>query len=299
MQNIYGVINIYKEKGYTSHDVVNIIRKKLNRIKVGHTGTLDPDATGVLPICVGKATKISEYISSSIKEYKATVLLGKQTTTQDISGDVIKESAVNYSEKEIQNVVDSFFGEIMQIPPMYSAIKIGGKKLYELAREGKEIERKKRKIKIHKIQINKFINKQTFEITVLCSKGTYIRTLCNDIGQKLGCGACMSQLLRTQSGNFYLKDSIKIEQLDDFINNDRLYDVIMPIEKVLEDYKKFIVLEKANKFLYNGNKISLNYIKNSNKINENEKILIYDEKNNLIGIYQVLEDYIKPLTILL
>ena len=109
----------------------------------------------------------------------------------------------------------------------------------------------------------------------------------------------MSQLLRTQSGNFYLKDSIKIEQLDDFINNDRLYDVIMPIEKVLEDYKKFIVLEKANKFLYNGNKISLNYIKNSNKINENEKILIYDEKNNLIGIYQVLEDYIKPLTILL
>lgn len=299
MQNIYGVINIYKEKGYTSHDVVNIIRKKLNRIKVGHTGTLDPDATGVLPICVGKATKISEYISSSIKEYKATVLLGKETTTQDISGDIIKEAIVNCSEKEIQQVVNSFLGEIMQTPPMYSAIKIGGKKLYELAREGKEIERKQRKIKIHKIQINKFINKQTFEITVLCSKGTYIRTLCNDIGQKLGCGACMSQLLRTQSGNFYLKDSIKIEQLDDFINNDRLYDVIMPIEKVLEDYKKFIALEKANKFLYNGNKISLNYIKNSNKINENERILIYDEKNNLIGIYQVLEDYIKPLTMLL
>ncbi|MDE6182340.1 MAG: tRNA pseudouridine(55) synthase TruB, partial [Eubacteriales bacterium] len=141
MENISGIINIYKEKGYTSHDVVNIVRKKLNRIKTGHTGTLDPDATGVLPICLGKATKLSEYIASSIKEYRAIVTLGKKTTTQDISGDIIEEKEVKCSEEEIKEVVHSFLGEIFQIPPMYSAIKVDGKRLYELAREGKEIER--------------------------------------------------------------------------------------------------------------------------------------------------------------
>lgn len=299
MENISGVINIYKEKGFTSHDVVNIVRKKLGKIKTGHTGTLDPDAMGVLPICVGKATKLSEYIASSIKEYKAIVSLGKTTTTQDGSGEVIKEKKVNCSEDNIKKVVNCFKGEIMQTPPMYSAIKIGGKKLYELAREGKEIERKQRKITIYNIEITRFIDNQNFEIKVLCSKGTYIRTLCNDIGQALGCGAYMSYLLRTRTGNFYIDNAIKLDDIDKFLQNNKLNDILLPMDIVLSEYKKIIVLNKANKFLYNGNKISFSYLKNKENLQQNEKVIVYDEDNNLIGIYTVLLDCIKPLTMLL
>ena len=299
MENISGVINIYKEKGFTSHDIVNIVRKKLGKIKTGHTGTLDPDAMGVLPICVGKATKLSEYIASSIKEYKAIVTLGKTTTTQDSSGEVIEERQVNCSENDILNIVNSFKGEIMQTPPMYSAIKINGKKLYELAREGKEIERKQRKITIYNIEVTKFIDKENFEITVLCSKGTYIRALCNDIGEKLGCGAHMSYLLRTRTGNFYIDDAIKLEDIDNILENNKLDTILISMDSILSDYKKFVVINKANKFLYNGNKISYNFVKNKENLKENEKIIIYDENNNLIGIYIVLQDYIKPLTMLL
>lgn len=299
MENISGVINIYKEKGFTSHDVVNIVRKKLGKIKTGHTGTLDPDAMGVLPICVGKATKLSEYIASSIKEYKAIVSLGKTTTTQDGSGEVIEEKKVNCSEDNIKKVVNCFKGEIMQTPPMYSAIKIGGKKLYELAREGKEIERKQRKITIYNIEITNFIDNENFEIKVLCSKGTYIRTLCNDIGQALGCGAYMSYLLRTRTGNFYIDNAIKLDDIDKFLQNNKLNDILLPMDIVLSGYKKISVLNKANKFLYNGNKISFSYLKNKEDLQQNEKVIVYDEDNNLIGIYTVLLDCIKPLTMLL
>ncbi len=299
MENISGVINIYKEKGFTSHDVVNIVRKKLGKIKTGHTGTLDPDAMGVLPICIGKATKLSEYIASSIKEYKAIVTLGKTTTTQDSSGDIIEEKPVNCSSEDIKNVLSKFKGEIMQTPPMYSAIKVNGKKLYELAREGKEIERKQRKITIHNIEINRFIDNENFEITVLCSKGTYIRTLCNDIGKALGCGAHMSYLLRTRTGNFYLHNAIKLEDIDKVLENNSIKDIIISMEQVLSDYNKFVVVKNGNKFLYNGNKISFNYIQNKKDLKQNEKIIIYDEDNNLIGIYVVLIDCIKPLTMLI
>lgn len=299
MENISGVINIYKEKGFTSHDVVNIVRKKLGKIKTGHTGTLDPDATGILPICVGKATKLSDYIASSTKQYKAVVTLGKTTTTQDASGDVIEQKQVNCTKDDIIKAVLNFKGEQMQIPPMYSAIKINGKKLYELAREGKEIERKKRKITIYNIEVTKFIDKENFEITVLCSKGTYIRALCNDIGEVLGCGAYMKELLRTQTGDFYIKDAIKLEQLDDILSKNQLQGVLIPIKDVLYNYKSFVVLKNANKFLYNGNKISLNFVKDNKNLIQNEKIVIYDENNNLIGIYIVLQDCIKPLTMLL
>lgn len=299
MENISGVINVYKEKGFTSHDVVNIVRKKLGKIKTGHTGTLDPDAMGVLPICVGKATKLSEYIASSIKEYKAIVSLGKTTTTQDGSGEVIEEKKVNCSEDNIKKVVNCFKGEIMQMPPMYSAIKIGGKKLYELAREGKEIERKQRKITIYNIEITNFIDNENFEIKVLCSKGTYIRTLCNDIGEALGCGAYMSYLLRTRTGNFYIDNAIKLDDIDRFLQYNKLNDILLPMDIVLSRYKKISVLNKANKFLYNGNKISFSYLKNKENLQQNEKVIVYDEDNNLIGIYTVLLDCIKPLTMLL
>ena len=220
-------------------------------------------------------------------------------SSQDASGDVIEQKQVDCTQDDIIKTVLNFKGEQMQIPPMYSAIKINGKKLYELAREGKEIERKKRKITIYNIEVTKFIDKENFEITVLCSKGTYIRALCNDIGEALGCGAYMKELLRTQTGNFYIKDAIKLQQLDDILSKNQLQSVLIPIKDVLSNYKSFVVLKNANKFLYNGNKISLNFVKNNKNLIQDEKIVIYDENNNLIGIYIVLEDCIKPLTMLL
>lgn len=298
MNDILGVINIYKEKGFTSHDVVNVVRKTLNRVKTGHTGTLDPDACGVLPICIGKATKIAEYIASDIKEYKAELLLGVSTTTQDTSGDVLKKAPVTSDIETIKETILSFVGDYYQTPPMYSAIKINGKKMYELAREGKEVERKKRHIKIFDITINEVISNERVVFTVLCSKGTYIRTLCNDIGEKLGCGGCMASLLRTRSGQFFIKDSIKLDDFKQAVADGKLDSLLNPIEKVMPDYPHITISEAGNKYLYNGNKISINYL-NEKDISENEKALIYDFQGNLIGIYQSYGDYIKPLTMLI
>lgn len=296
--NLIGVINIYKEKGFTSHDVVNIVRKSLGKIKTGHTGTLDPDACGVLPICIGKATKIADYIASDIKEYKAELLLGVSTTTQDVSGEVINKSDVTMGFDEIESAIKSFVGEYYQTPPMYSAIKINGKKLYELAREGKVAERKKRLIHIYDIKINEVISKERVVFTVLCSKGSYIRTLCNDIGEKLGCGGCMASLLRTRSGQFFINDSIKIDDFKTLVLNNKVETVIKSVDDVLSDYPKVKISEAGNKYLYNGNKININFADNKS-LNENEKILVYDFQNNLIGIYQFSENFIKPMTMLI
>ncbi len=298
MSDLFGVVNIYKEKGFTSHDVVNIIRKTLNKVKTGHTGTLDPDACGVLPVCIGKATKISDYIASDVKEYKAELILGVSTTTQDITGDVIKKSIVIADRKKIESVILSFLGEYHQTPPMYSAIKINGKKLYELAREGKDIERKKRLINIYNIVINDFTDNNKVVFTVLCSKGTYIRALCNDIGEKLGCGGCMGALLRTKSGQFNLEDSIKIEEFKKIVKEDRIDEILIPVDKVLSHYLKAIVYESGNKYLYNGNKISINFI-NKKTFDENAKVLLYDAYGKIIGVYQFSEGFMKPLTMLI
>lgn len=296
--NIAGVINIYKEKGFTSHDVVNIVRKNLNRIKTGHTGTLDPDAEGVLPICVGKATKLAEYIASDIKGYRAEMTLGITTTTEDSSGDIITQKEVLVSEDEIKRAVLSFVGEYSQKPPMYSAIKINGKKLYELAREGKEVERKTRLINIYEISDIKFLGDNKVEMLVVCSKGTYIRTLCKDIGEMLGCGACMSGLTRVRSGQFFLEEAIKIEDFKKIVAEDRLSEILRPMEDVLQGYKKVKVNSVAAKYLYNGNKISINYLDNKD-LTEFEKILVYDCDDNLIGLYEQVEGGIKPLTMLI
>lgn len=291
-----GIINIYKEKGYTSHDVVNVVRKTLNRVKTGHTGTLDPDAEGVLPVCIGKATKLAEYVASDIKEYRAEITLGISTTTEDISGDIIKQCDVISSEQEIYDAINSFVGDYNQKPPMYSAIKVNGKKLYELAREGKEIERKTRLIHIYKIDNIKKINNDKYEFTVLCSKGTYIRTLCKDIGEKLGCGACMSGLTRTRTGNFYLKDSIKLDELKKIAEKNEVENVIITPENVLNNFDKVVIDSDANKYLYNGNKIDIKYVKGSLGT---DKLLVYDSYNKLIGVYEVTGKYLKPVTMLI
>ncbi|MDO4300656.1 MAG: tRNA pseudouridine(55) synthase TruB [Clostridia bacterium] len=296
--SIIGVINIYKEKGYTSHDVVNIVRKQLGRIKTGHTGTLDPDAEGVLPVCVGKATKLADYIAADIKEYKAELTLGITTTTEDISGDVIEEKDVNCSSDDVIAAIKSFVGEYNQKPPMYSAVKVNGKKLYELAREGKEIERKTRLINIYEIRNIKALDKKRYEFYVLCSKGTYIRTLCRDIGERLGCGGCMSDLTRTRSGSFYIEDSIKIEDFKALAAEGKIKEFLIPVEDVLSNYKKVHISPKAEKYVLNGNKISISYLKEKD-IKSGDKIVAEFSDKKTVGIYEVIGDFIKPITMLI
>ena len=195
---IHGIINVYKEKGFTSHDVVAKLRGIVGQKKIGHTGTLDPDATGVLPVCLGKATKLCDLLTDKNKTYEAVLLLGKTTDTQDITGEVLEEKSTEaLTEEKVREAIEGFIGDYEQIPPMYSALKVNGKKLYELAREGKVIERKARPVKILDIQILE-IDLPKVRMEVSCSKGTYIRTLCHDIGEKLGCGGCMESLILTR-----------------------------------------------------------------------------------------------------
>lgn len=294
--NISGIINIYKEKGFTSHDVVNVVRKTLGRIKTGHTGTLDPEAEGVLPICVGKSTKLADYITASVKQYKAEMTLGVTTTTEDHTGEIIKNCQVNASHEDVERAARSFIGEYYQKPPMYSAIKVNGKKLYELARDGVEIERKTRLIHIYAIDNIIFKGDNVVEMLVTCSKGTYIRTLCKDIGEKLGCGAHMSALVRTASGRFTLDNSIKLDDFKHLVAEGRLEEVLLRPEEALKEYKSVTVSRAADKYLANGNKISLNYC--NKPLAEGEQVTVFDEDNKIVGVYLVMADCIKPITML-
>lgn len=221
-----GVINIYKEAGWTSFDVVAKMRGILKIKKIGHTGTLDPAATGVLPVCVGKGTKKVESFMADDKVYRAVMLLGVTTDSQDMTGEILTRSEVNSAEAEVAEAVKSFIGGYDQLPPMYSAKKVNGKKLVDLARKGVEVERKPRFVNIMDIDIEK-IELPRVTMTVTCSKGTYIRTLCHDIGQKLGCGAAMESLIRTRVGRFKIEDAITLEQLEKFRDEDRLEEVVI------------------------------------------------------------------------
>ena len=195
---IHGIINVYKEKGFTSHDVVAKLRGIVGQKKIGHTGTLAPDATGVLPVCLGKATKLCDLLTDKDKTYEAVMLLGMTTDTQDITGRILEEkSTETLTADKVREVIESFIGDYDQIPPMYSALKVNGKKLYELAREGKVVERKARPVKILDIRIIE-MDLPRVRMEVSCSKGTYIRTLCHDIGEQLGCGGCKDSLIRTR-----------------------------------------------------------------------------------------------------
>lgn len=211
--NINGIIVINKERGFTSHDVVAKMRRILNTKKIGHTGTLDPEATGVLPICIGKATRVCDMILNSDKEYIAEIKFGITTDTQDVFGNILSERKVSLESEKIKEAVMAFEGKISQLPPMYSAVKIGGKKLYEYARKGVEVERKPREVEIKKITLLNS-DKDTAKIRVLCSKGTYIRTLCSDIGEYLNCGACMTSLVRTKSAGFDIENAYTLEYLE-------------------------------------------------------------------------------------
>ncbi|MCL2353942.1 MAG: tRNA pseudouridine(55) synthase TruB, partial [Defluviitaleaceae bacterium] len=265
-----GILNIYKQRDFTSNDVVQII-KRLTRSKVGHTGTLDPQATGILPICLGKATKLADYIMGQDKEYIAEVILGSSTDTQDSHGSVVEASTTRVDKLEIIQALSSFFGAVEQTPPMYSAIKIKGKKLYEYARKGIEIERKSRRIDIFKLEVLKWnleATPQTFTVRVGCSKGTYIRTLCNDIGEKLGTLAHMGHLLRSSSGDFNLQSALTLDTLKKAIEENKIHNHLTPLELAIGHIPKLTINQEGEKMLLNGNKIPLeNVIEGNAQIN--------------------------------
>ena len=287
---IHGVLNVYKEKGYTSHDVVAKLRGIVKQKKIGHTGTLDPDAEGVLPVCFGKATKLCDLLTDKDKTYQAVLLLGQVTDTQDTSGQVLeKHSTEDLTNEKVENVIRSFEGEYDQIPPMYSALKVNGKKLYELAREGQEVERKARRITIHKIRILE-INLPEVKLEVTCSKGTYIRTLCHDIGNLLGTGGCMEELTRTKVGRFELKDSLKLEELRDLAQNGRLEDALIPLDQMFSELQSVVPAEKYIPKAYNGNDFFRNQLSETGKFCSGEKVRVYDAKGHFIGIYRYMED---------
>ncbi|MBQ3462649.1 MAG: tRNA pseudouridine(55) synthase TruB [Clostridia bacterium] len=276
-----GIIIVDKPQGKTSHDIVYAIRRLTGIKKVGHTGTLDPMATGVLPICIGSATKVADMLTLSDKAYTAEFVLGKTTDTLDAEGEVLTESKVNVTGDEIRAAVMSFVGEIEQIPPMYSAIKQNGKKLYELARQGIEVERKPRKVTINSIDILE-INGKTVTIDVSCSKGTYIRTLCADIGERLGTGAYMTKLRRTKTGIFAISESYTLEELGTLNELGTLKNVLIPIDKIFEKYPEIILNEKQKKSVTNG--VRMTY-----KGRENQSYRVYDENKNFLCVSKIID----------
>ena len=248
-----GVIVICKEKGFTSHDVVAKLRGILHMKKIGHTGTLDPDAEGVLPVALGKATRLVDMITDKEKTYEAVMRLGVVTDTRDMSGTVLSQTTeLSVTEEEICTVVSSFVGDYMQVPPMYSALKVNGKKLYELAREGKTVERKPRPVHFYEIEILD-ISFPLVRFRVTCSKGTYIRTLCHDIGEKLGCGAAMESLLRTKVGRFTLDDAITLAQTEEAVQKGIIESKILGIEEILAEYPRVCCTKEGDRLLANGN----------------------------------------------
>lgn len=250
----HGVINVYKEPGFTSHDVVAKLRGILKQKKIGHTGTLDPAACGVLPVCLGQGTRIADMLTEKKKTYEAVLLLGQETDTQDTTGEVLARCPVNVSEEEVRRTAASFIGPQKQVPPMYSALKVEGKKLYELARAGKEVERPARDIQIDELTMN-WIKLPRVGMTVTCSKGTYIRTLCYDLGKALGCGGCMEKLTRTRVERFLIQDSLTLSQIETLRDENRVEEIILPIEAMF-DGPRAIANEAGNKKLINGNPVA-------------------------------------------
>lgn len=283
-----GIINVYKEKGFTSFDVVAKMRGILGQRKVGHTGTLDPAAEGVLPVCAGKGTRLCDMLTDHDKVYRATLLLGVTTDTQDTTGTILSErSTAGLTEGEVREAILSFVGDYDQVPPMYSALKVNGKRLYELAREGKEVERKARPVRIHEIAVESMALPEVV-MTVSCSKGTYIRTLCHDIGEKLSVGGCMKELLRVRVGKFSLEDSLTLSELQTLKDSGRLAEAVLPMEWVFSDRREIRVSDEGmDRLVRNGNPFRY---KNAEYMRAGESFRVYDREGQFVGIYEFSEE---------
>lgn len=275
-----GILNIKKEQDFTSNDVVAKLRGICHMRKIGHTGTLDPMATGVLPVCLGTATKLCDILADHDKVYETVLLLGKTSDTQDIWGKVLSEKTVECSETDVENVIYEFIGGYDQMPPMYSAKKINGQKLYDLARAGITVERKKTRVIIYDIEIIG-IDLPRVRMRVHCGKGTYIRTLCNDIGEKLGCGGLMEYLERQRVGVFDISKSITLKEAEELMKADKLSEFIIPVDAVFADLPSINTGKDSDKLLHNGNPLSATNINLNNK-----KCRVYDSEGKFCGIYE-------------
>lgn len=301
-----GIVNLYKERDFTSLDAVAKSRGIFGQKKIGHTGTLDPLAEGVLILCLGKATKLADIIVSKEKEYRCTMLLGLETDTEDVTGKILKETekdkVTSLSEEEIRNVIASFVGEQKQVPPIYSALKINGRKLYDYARSGESVEIPARDISIYDIHIERILLPEV-EFVVRCSKGTYIRSLCRDMGRKLGVGGVMKSLIREEVNGFYSKDSYTLDQLSKLKEDGELEKAILPIDNLLKNFPVAEIKPEGDKYLSNGNKIFMNQlsfdenererIKTAEfvRINRNKELFAlyrYDKDDNLLRNFKML-----------
>lgn len=288
IENLSGVIIVDKEEGVTSHDVVARVRRLFKTKKVGHTGTLDPMATGVLPVLVGNAVKASSFLVSDNKTYTAHLILGIETDTQDVGGKVLERRDVNVSDEDFYECVKSFIGESEQIPPMYSALKVGGRKLCDLAREGIVVEREARKIFIDKIEVENKISEYEWEISVSCSKGTYIRTLISDIGEKLGCKATMSALRRTVSGNFRLEDAKTLGEIETAIENGEEESLFIKTESLFDTLEKICLPDFYYRLATNGQPIYSSRAKIPLP-DISTKVRLADKNGNFFALGEVVE----------
>lgn len=296
-----GILNIYKEKDFTSHDVVAKLRGILHMKKIGHTGTLDPQATGVLPVCLGKATKACDMMTEKSKVYETVLLLGVTTDTEDMTGRILNTSPVTCSEKEAEVAIGSFLGSYEQIPPMYSAIKVNGKKLYELAREGKTIERTPRPVTLYELTILS-MDLPRVRLRITCSKGTYIRSLCRDIGAKLGCGGCMEKLVRTRVGHFQIENALTLNQIEAYAKKGRINEIIEPIDRIFASCPAVFASIQDRKLVQNGNPLTEKRILLSQDMKKaGQWIRLYDDEKQFVGIYQYdsTKKQIKPVKMFL
>ncbi len=303
-----GILNVYKEAGWTSSDVVCKLRSVLHQKKIGHTGTLDPDATGVLPVCLGNGTKVCDLITDHEKEYKAVLRLGITTDTEDLSGKILRESAVNCSEQAAANAVMSMVGTYDQLPPMYSARKINGKKLYEYARAGIEVERKPKTITVSAIEILR-MDLPEIEFTVHCSRGTYIRSICHDIGEKLGCGGSMVSLIRTKVGGFRIEDAHTIEEIQSAFAAGMLDAWVYAPDSQFTGYPAMVPAgDKDLSLIRNGNAVSLRSLRYADHAEQTSpghtapgKIRVYDREGKFLAVYAFdnLKNKYKPVKMFL
>lgn len=281
---VSGIVVIDKEAGFTSHDVVAKLRGICGQRKIGHTGTLDPEATGVLPVCLGSATKLCDMLTDTDKEYEAELLLGLKTDTQDITGQALSRKDVTVSEAEARRACESFQGPYDQIPPMYSALKVNGKRLYELAREGKEVERRARTVTIRELEVLE-CRLPVVRIRVLCTKGTYIRTLCADIGERLGCGGAMKSLRRTRAGGFGLEEACTLDSLQRRKEEGTLLAAIRPVDSVFQDCPPLHISPGGSVLLENGNPVPAGLTAENVRHGQGRWVRFYRQDGSFAGIY--------------
>ncbi|GMK48093.1 tRNA pseudouridine(55) synthase TruB [Paenibacillus glycanilyticus] len=283
-----GIIAVWKPAGWTSHDVVAKVRRIVRMKRIGHAGTLDPMVTGVLPLCLGRSTRVVEYLQERPKAYEAVIQLGTATDTEDLTGTVLEEqTGIKVTREQVLQVLQSFVGEIDQVPPMFSAVKVDGKRLYELAREGKTVERKSRKVTIHQIDLLDAVldaDKPRFTFSVICSKGTYIRTLCVDIGRALGVPAAMAELTRTMSGGITREQCVTIEELEELQAAGKLEEKLLPADIAIDHLQRVQANAAVTEMALRGQKIPYNRMAAS--FDSSSLVRLYGENDAFIGIFE-------------